>query len=166
MEDFMDNKNEWDELIENVSDKPKTELNTNNVIVNSNANNFNQTQPTNNFNLRWIIGVGGIIVFFIFVILPMLGGGGGGGGGTYRLKNSSFEQNSTTNYEYYAIIENTSSQTHSYRDTLEIYTPSGSLYDSISDYYTLQAGGTDTVWFFVNVPAGYYGSYKVKVTVT
>jgi hypothetical protein len=163
MEDFMDNKNEWDELIENVSDKPKTELNTNNVIVNRNANNFNQTQPTNNFNLRWIIGVGGIIVFFIFVILPMLGGGGGG---TYRLKNSSFEQNSITNYEYYAIIENTSSQTHSYRVTLEIYTPSGSLYDSISDYYTLQAGGTDTVWFFVKVPAGYYGSYKVKVTVT
>jgi len=159
----MENKNEWDELIENVSEKPKTELNPNTVVSNNNAYNVNQTKPTNNVTLRWIIGVGGTIALFVFVILPMLGVGGSG---TYRLKNVSFEQNSTTNYEYYATIENTSNQTHSYRVTLEIYTPSGSLYDSISDYYTLQAGGTDTVWFFVNVPAGYYGSYKVKVTVT
>lgn len=159
----MDNKNEWNELIENVSDKPKTELSQNSVLSNSNTNNLNQTQTSSNINLRWVLGVGVVIALFFFVILPMLSGGGSG---TYRLKNVSFEKNSTINYEYYATIENTSNQTHSYRVTLEIYTPSGSLYDSISSYYTLQAGGTDTVWFFIIVPAGYYGSYNVKVTVT
>jgi hypothetical protein len=163
MEDLMDYKKEWDELIESVSSEQRTEIKPNNDQNSNNVYNIRQTQSANTENLLWIFGVGGIVALFIFVILPMLGNGGSA---TYRLKNVSFEHNSTTNYEYYAIIENTSNQSHSYKVTLEIYTPNGSLYNSIADYYTLQAGGTDTVWFFVNVPAGYYGSYKVKVTVT
>lgn len=147
---------DWDKLIEeNLENETNRTQNNTKTLVPS-GSEHNKTP-------KYFSIFGGLILLIIIFIVST-SGGSGGVSGSYRLKSASFDQISTTRYEYYAIIENTSNQNETFRVTLEIYTPSGSLYDSISKIYTLQPGGSDTVRFWVTVPVGFYGSYEIIVT--
>lgn len=73
---FMDKKNEWDELIENLSEKKKTDEKHNDNRSSSNSNNFNQSpnnqSSDNSFSvtkLGYIIGGIGLGILVLGLVI-------------------------------------------------------------------------------------------------